>query len=635
MITSLTGLEAVRAQMAQLSNNVANTGATAFKASQGSFNDLYTTNPLDVRSRSVGSGTFQGSVSQNMDQGAITRTGSALDLAISGDAMFVMGNATNNFDENSVITENFFTRNGSFSLSLDGYLTNTEGDLLLDTSRQPIRLPYTENYGHAADYSGELDVGMLVQDATSLNNSALIFSSNNYQNDKITIHTDTQPSLKSDTVSLVDGKVYYADQDNLYEIGSYKHDISGNLMFDFFDQNQINAFQIYEKIVTRTADFSDAATWSLVNDRYYDGQTKINGKEMPYIDNTSPENAINGDSDPSFVDPSILKLTTAEDGKLLQINVNRGAVAEPFGIFKGPYVHTSEPLDIDEGAKITFSYNVAEGTEDEADVLAYLINSETPDYYTIFNETIGGAPDWQSVDFTVPASGAYDVVFVGGAFDATGGRAIGARLEVKDFLLDVTEYYSALTPNKNDFNIPTDIVSQISTRIGTGIDITNTDAVFDAPSQISIDATLSNAERSISISGTYNLETSKTEMFEALDQFDSIEISTGGAISVNKKTNEGFETVELGTIGTIKYVSADNLEYQGDAIFQSKVPFEKLLFGDVKTVGGGDILQGSLEKSNTDLMTELADLIRLQTQFQANAKAIQAYTDAVAKYQNG
>jgi len=151
MITSLTGLEAVRAQLAQVSNNIANTGATAFKASQGSFYDLYANNPLDVRSRSVGNGTFQGSVSQNMDQGAITQTGSALDLAISGDAMFVMGKATDSFDENSVITETFFTRNGSFSLSLDGYLTNTQGDLLLDTSRQPIRLPYTENYAHVAD----------------------------------------------------------------------------------------------------------------------------------------------------------------------------------------------------------------------------------------------------------------------------------------------------------------------------------------------------------------------------------------------------------------------------------------------------------------------------------------------------
>ena len=107
MITSLTGLEAVRAQLAQVSNNIANTGATAFKASRGSFYDLYANNPLDVRSRSVGNGTFQGSVSQNMDQGAITQTGSALDLAISGDAMFVMGKATDSFDENSVITETF------------------------------------------------------------------------------------------------------------------------------------------------------------------------------------------------------------------------------------------------------------------------------------------------------------------------------------------------------------------------------------------------------------------------------------------------------------------------------------------------------------------------------------------------
>ena len=50
--------------------------------------------------------------------------------------------------------------------------------------------------------------------------------------------------------------------------------------------------------------------------------------------------------------------------------------------------------------------------------------------------------------------------------------------------------------------------------------------------------------------------------------------------------------------------------------------------GSISDVAGGSVVQGALERSNVDLMSQLTELIKTQTTFNANSKAIQAYTDA-------
>ena len=84
-----------------------------------------------------------GAVTKNFTNGSIATTGSATDLAVSGSAFFVTAAKDDSLTDNTPRYDNYFTRNGSFSIDLDGYLVTAENYHVLDTDMQPIRLPTT------------------------------------------------------------------------------------------------------------------------------------------------------------------------------------------------------------------------------------------------------------------------------------------------------------------------------------------------------------------------------------------------------------------------------------------------------------------------------------------------------------
>lgn len=109
-------------------NNLANVSTSGFKA------DALLTEmdarrparsaaaPTDVRFvRDVG-------LARDMSQGAITRTGEALDVAIEGDGFFMV-------QANGVTR---YTRDGAFHLDSSGQLLNGAGDLVLNSGGSPI-----------------------------------------------------------------------------------------------------------------------------------------------------------------------------------------------------------------------------------------------------------------------------------------------------------------------------------------------------------------------------------------------------------------------------------------------------------------------------------------------------------------
>lgn len=98
----------------------------------------------------VGSGTVVKSIRQQFSQGGFTQSSSALDLAISGDGFFAVKGATGSSGV-------MFTRNGSFTVDNNRYITNSQGNQLLGypvdgsgavvatglNSTVPLRLPQT------------------------------------------------------------------------------------------------------------------------------------------------------------------------------------------------------------------------------------------------------------------------------------------------------------------------------------------------------------------------------------------------------------------------------------------------------------------------------------------------------------
>ncbi|MEO6676663.1 MAG: flagellar hook protein FlgE [Pseudomonas sp.] len=112
----LSGLYAANKQLDVTGNNIANVATTGFKSSRTEFEDVYSATKLGSGSQVVGSGVRLANVSQQFTQGDINNTGNVLDMGINGSGFFTLSNNGSTS----------YTRNGTFKVDKDGYITNTD-----------------------------------------------------------------------------------------------------------------------------------------------------------------------------------------------------------------------------------------------------------------------------------------------------------------------------------------------------------------------------------------------------------------------------------------------------------------------------------------------------------------------------
>lgn len=118
--TGLSGVKAANTDLRVTGNNIANASTIGFKASRTEFGDAYTNSILGMGRDPIGSGVHVNAVAQKFNQGNISSTESALDLAIDGKGFFVLRQGG----------DTVYTRAGMFSLNRDGYVvSNTNARL--------------------------------------------------------------------------------------------------------------------------------------------------------------------------------------------------------------------------------------------------------------------------------------------------------------------------------------------------------------------------------------------------------------------------------------------------------------------------------------------------------------------------
>lgn len=142
MYSGISGMKANQTKMDVVGNNVANVGTTAFKKSSTRFADalnqtvIYSSVPGGgiggVNPGQVGIGTKVSGIFKNMAQGAIQPTGRPSDLAIDGDGFFTVKLGEN---------QEGYTRDGSFSLDMNGNLVTAEGYKVLGEDGKEITIP--------------------------------------------------------------------------------------------------------------------------------------------------------------------------------------------------------------------------------------------------------------------------------------------------------------------------------------------------------------------------------------------------------------------------------------------------------------------------------------------------------------
>ncbi|WP_045225522.1 flagellar hook protein FlgE [Methyloterricola oryzae] len=123
--TAVTGLNAASNMLSVTGNNIANVNTTGFKNSRSEFADVYSTALSSGGKTTPGSGVVTTNVAQLFGQGNLQSTGNNLDMGISGEGFFVMGESTGNYASHS------YTRSGAFHTDQDGYVVGNNSKPLL------------------------------------------------------------------------------------------------------------------------------------------------------------------------------------------------------------------------------------------------------------------------------------------------------------------------------------------------------------------------------------------------------------------------------------------------------------------------------------------------------------------------
>ncbi|EJQ84562.1 MULTISPECIES: flagellar hook protein FlgE [Bacillus] len=128
LYTSITGMNATQNALSVTSNNIANAQTVGYKKQKAMFDDLLYNNSIGAKSdgkyagtnpKSIGNGVKMSGTVTDYSDGTITLTGGKTQAAMEGNGFFVVGDSKGGNME--------FTRKGTFGISSDYYITNTEG----------------------------------------------------------------------------------------------------------------------------------------------------------------------------------------------------------------------------------------------------------------------------------------------------------------------------------------------------------------------------------------------------------------------------------------------------------------------------------------------------------------------------
>ena len=142
MYSGISAMKSNQTKMDVVGNNVANVGTTAYKKTSTRFADalyqssIYPSAPTatsgGVNPGQVGIGVKVSGILKNMVQGSLQTTGRDTDLAIDGDGFFTVEIGPN---------QKGYTRDGSFSLDMNGNLVTSQGYKVLGEDDNPILIP--------------------------------------------------------------------------------------------------------------------------------------------------------------------------------------------------------------------------------------------------------------------------------------------------------------------------------------------------------------------------------------------------------------------------------------------------------------------------------------------------------------
>lgn len=165
LYTAWTGMVNEQKRLDVISNNMANADTTGYKkqgVTSQSFDDtlairIHDNNQYNMTRRGIGymsPGVKIGETYHDFSQGSFRETGNPFDLALGGEGFFAI-QTTNK----QGVTSTKYTRDGSFTVTTDGYLVTKDGDYVLDTNGNRIQIPGAQTAQNVSiDTQGNISV---------------------------------------------------------------------------------------------------------------------------------------------------------------------------------------------------------------------------------------------------------------------------------------------------------------------------------------------------------------------------------------------------------------------------------------------------------------------------------------------
>lgn len=105
---------------------------------------------------------------------------------------------------------------------------------------------------------------------------------------------------------------------------------------------------------------------------------------------------------------------------------------------------------------------------------------------------------------------------------------------------------------------------------------------------------------------------------------DAVSVAIGPDGTVSAQTAASKQPTQLGQIQLTTFPNPNGLQALGHNLLNETQASGQPLTGNPGSDGRGTILQGSLESSNVEMVTEMTDLIRTQRAYEINSKVISA-----------
>ncbi|MEI6419416.1 MAG: flagellar hook protein FlgE [Sphingomonadales bacterium] len=131
--------------------------------------------------------------------------------------------------------------------------------------------------------------------------------------------------------------------------------------------------------------------------------------------------------------------------------------------------------------------------------------------------------------------------------------------------------------------------------------------------------TINHGNQTGQVAGPFSAEEQQQDGFPS-GQLESVAVGSDGTLRVSFSNGE---VQIMGKVAMATFSNPQGLKQVGDAHFVTTPESGVPITGEAGSNGIGNLLSGSLERSNVDLTTELVGLIAAQRNFQASAKAIE------------